>query len=95
MELEAMTFAEMVTSSVLARALALFILALVMIIAALVGGYDFFIGRTIPPEVVTIVGGGIGFAFAIVGVNYGVVLQPMTAKKAPAPASPDPQPPTP
>lgn len=90
-----MTFAEMVTSSVLARALALFILALVMVVAVLVGGYDFFIGRTIPPEIVTIVGGGIGFAFALIGVNFGLVLQPMPPKKAPVPASPDPQPPTP
>ena len=81
-------FSELVTSSVLARALALIILALVVIAAIVVGAVELLTGQAINPIIWTIAGTGLGTALSIVNINYGVVLQP-----SPPPAKP-PIPPT-
>lgn len=71
-----MNFSELVTSSVLARALALVILALVVIAAIVVGAIELIRGEAINPIIWTIAGTGLGTALSIVNINYGVVLQP-------------------
>lgn len=80
-----MTFSDMVAQSVLARAVAIIILAIVFLAAVGVGAFDLIVGRAIPPEINTIVGGGIGFSLTLVSINYGVILQP--AKKGAAPTT--------
>lgn len=76
-----MRFSEMVTSSVLARALALFLLAMIMLCAVLVATVDYLAGKEIPQLVTTVLGIGIGYAGTLIGVNFGVVLQPAEEKK--------------
>lgn len=84
-----MSFSNMVTSSVFARALALLILAFVMLAAIVVGAVELIRGQEVNPIIYTIIGVGIGTAGAIVNINFGVVLQPMKEttpeKAAPAP----------
>lgn len=81
-----MSFANMVTSSVLARALALFILFFVMILAICVGAYDLITARAIPDVVTTIAGAGLGYAVTMLGLNFGVMLSP-TPTPAAAPVA--------
>lgn len=71
-----MKFADMVTNSVLLRFLASLILFLTMLLALAIAAYDLIVNHPIPPEILTIVGTGLGAAFAILGINYGVILQP-------------------
>lgn len=75
-----MRFSESVTSSVLARALALFILSAVMICAIAIATADYLTSRPIPELVTTVLGIGIGYAGTLIGVNFGVVLQPAPAQ---------------
>lgn len=77
-----MNFGEMVTQSVLARALSLAVLALVMIAAIIVATVDLLSGHDIPAVVNTILSIGLGTAATMIGVNFGVILQP-----APKPGS--------
>lgn len=72
-----MTFSDMVTQSVFARALAIVILALVMVAAVVVAAVDLLQGHPVPDIIQTILGIGIGTAGTMIGVNFGVVLQPM------------------
>lgn len=76
-----MNFAEMVTSSVFARALALIIVALTVILAIIVGGVELLNGQQVSPIIWTVAGSGVTTAWTIVSINFGVVLQP-----APPPA---------
>jgi len=74
-----MNFSDMVTQSVFARALAIIILALVMVAALVIATVDLLTGRDVPGSVSTILGIGLGTAGTMVGINFGVVLQPMTS----------------
>ena len=74
-----MTFADMVTQSVFARALAIIVLALVMIAAIVVATFDLLTGRDINGTVTTILGIGIGTAGTMIGINFGIILQPLPA----------------
>lgn len=67
---------ELVTSSVLARALALLVLALALLAAILVAALDFLSGKNPPVEIINFLYFGLGAALTITGVNFGVVLQP-------------------
>lgn len=71
-----MNLSDMVTSSVLARGLALFMLALVFVLAVIVAFIDYLNGRAIPDLISGIIWTGLGLAGGIVGINFGVVLQP-------------------
>jgi hypothetical protein len=71
-----MQFSDMVTQSVFARVLALIILALVMVAAIIIATYDLLSGISVPQIVTTIIGIGVGTAGTMVGINFGVVLQP-------------------
>jgi len=66
----------MITHSVMVRGLAIGILALIMLGAIVIAFLDLVEGRDIPPIVQTIIGIGLGTAGTIIGVNFGVVLQP-------------------
>lgn len=72
-------FSELVTSSVLARALSLLILALALLAAIAVAAFDFMTGRAVPTEIINFLYFGLGAALTITGINFGVVLTP--AKK--------------
>lgn len=76
-----MNFSDMVTHSVLARGLALFMLALVFVLAVVVAFIDYLSLRPVPDLISGIIWGGIGLAGGIVGINFGVVLQPAPAIK--------------
>lgn len=86
-----MNFAEMVTNSVFARALALIILAMALVGAGIVAAFDYLSGHNPPAEIINFLYVGLGAALAITGINFGVVLQP-APKPAPAPAAPTPAP---
>lgn len=77
-----MNFSELVTSSVLLRALAIVILGLTVIAALIVGMVELLEHQAVNPIVWTIVGTGVVQALAVLNINYGVVLQP-----APKPAT--------
>lgn len=88
-----MNFSELVTSSVLARALAIIILALTFVAAIIVATVDLLQGKTLPSEIYTIIGTGLGAAGAVIGINFGVVLQPSpppikTPTSSPIPTTP-------
>lgn len=70
------SFSELVTSSVLARSCALIVLFLAMVLAMGIAAFDLISGRPIPGEVSALVSIGLGFALTILGINYGVILQP-------------------
>ena len=88
-----MNFAEMVTSSVFARALALLILATALLGAIIVAAIDYLTGHIVPPEILNFLYIGFGAALAITGINFGVVLQPAPKPAIPA-ATPAPVPAT-
>lgn len=88
-----MNFAELVTNSVFARALALIILAMALIGAGVVAAADYLTGHNPPTEIINFLYVGLGAALAITGINFGVVLQP--APKPAAPAAPAKQAPAP
>lgn len=71
-----MRFSELITQSVLARGLAIVFLFVLLLAAVAVAGYDLVIGHPLPQLVSTVLGGGIGYALTVAGVNYGVLLQP-------------------
>lgn len=71
-----MNFSTLVTSSVLARALALLVLALALIAAIVVAMFDFLTQRAVPDVIVQLLYFGLGAALTIAGVNFGIVLQP-------------------
>ena len=71
-----MNLASLVTSSVLARALALLILALALIAAIAVAAIDYLAGHNPPAEIVNFLYFGLGTALTITGINFGVVLTP-------------------
>lgn len=77
-----MSFSEMVTSSVLARALALFIVAVTVIVAILVGAVELLRGENVNPIIWAVAGSGVTTAWTIVSINFGVVLQPAPSKPA-------------
>lgn len=81
-----MNFSELVTSSVLARTLALLVLALALVSAIIVAAVDFLTGRAVPSEIINILYFGLGLALSITGINFGVVLTP--DKKEPVVAPP-------
>lgn len=81
-----MSFSNMVTQSILMRALAIFILAAVMGCALAIATVDYILGRAIPADISTILWVGVGYATTILGVNLGIVLQP--AKNATTPELP-------
>ena len=75
------TFSELVSSSVLARALALFILFFALV-GAIVVAVDFYLrGITPPAEIINFIYVGLGGALIVAGINIGIVLQPLAAKK--------------
>lgn len=74
-----MNFGELVTSSVFARALALFVLALALIAAVVIAFVDYLLGRAVPPDIWNVLYFGLGACLAVTGINFGVVLTP--AKK--------------
>lgn len=69
-------FSQLVISSVLARFLAIIILSIVMLCALVVATVDLLRGQMIPSAVTTIIGAGLGIAGTLVGINFGVTLQP-------------------
>lgn len=71
-----MNLSELVTSSVLARALALLILAISLLAAIVVAAIDYLSGRALPPEILNFLYFGLGAALTMTGINFGVVLQP-------------------
>lgn len=71
-----MTFPEMVTGSILVRFMAIIILFMVMIACIIVATVDLLLNRSIPSVICTILGVGIGTSGTLVGINFGVVLQP-------------------
>jgi hypothetical protein len=72
-----MKFAELVTGSILARFMAIILLSLVMLCAIIIAFIDLLINRSVPSIVITILGIGLGTAGTLIGVNFGVVLQPL------------------
>lgn len=86
-----MNFGELVKSSVLARALALFILAITAVCAIVIATVELLQGQAVNPVVWTIAGTALGTALSITNINFGVVLQPMPQPPAPA-AEPKPAP---
>jgi hypothetical protein len=70
-----MNFAELVTSSVLTRALAIVILALTAMLAIVIVGVELMQGQQPNPVLWTVAGIGLGQAGAILHINYGVLLQ--------------------
>lgn len=73
---EKMTFAELVTSSVLARGLALLILALALLGAIAVALFDLLLQRAVPQMLIDFIFMGLSAAFTVTGISFGVVLQP-------------------
>jgi len=69
-----MNFAELVTSSVLTRALALFLLFAVMLAAIAIAAFDLMTGQAINGDVISILTLGLGYALTILGLNFGVRL---------------------
>lgn len=74
-------FSELVTSSVLARALALFILFLALVGAILIAVDDYLRGIAPPAEIINFIYVGLGGALIVAGINIGIVLQPLITKK--------------
>lgn len=84
-----MNFSELVTSSVLTRALALFVLFAVMIAAIVIAAHDLLIGQPIPPDILSLLTLGLGYALTILGLNFGVRLsEPPHASAQTAEATP-------
>lgn len=81
-----MNFSELVTSSVLTRALALFLLFFIMVLAAVVVAYDYLTGHAIPAELWSGLTLGLGYALTILGLNFGVRLQENTPGQTTPPA---------
>lgn len=69
-------FGELVTSSVLARALALLVLFLSLVAAVAVAAVDFLKNQPVPTEIINFLYFGLGAALTITGINFGVVLTP-------------------
>lgn len=84
---EKMTFAELVTSSVLARGLSLLILALALLGAILVAMIDLLLQREIPQVLIDFIFMGLSTAITVTGISFGVVLQPSRGA-LPIPTSP-------
>jgi len=76
-----MNFPELVTSSVLARALALFILAAALIGAIVVAVVDYLTNRALPLEINNFLYFGLGLAALTAGINIGIVLTPTNKKE--------------
>lgn len=85
-----MSFAEMVTSSVFARALGLILVAITCLAAILIMTLDLALARDVPAVVWVILGTGLGTGGTLTSINYGVNLQPMTAKKVSSSLPPTP-----
>lgn len=68
-------FSELVTSSVLTRALALFVLFSAMIVAIVIAAYDLLTHQSIPTDVLSLLTLGLGYSLTVLGLNFGVRLQ--------------------
>jgi hypothetical protein len=71
-----MSFAQMVTGSILVRFMAIIVLFLIMLASIAVATVDLLINRSVPSIVCTVLGFGVGTAGTLIGINFGVVLQP-------------------
>lgn len=76
-----MSFSDMVTQSVFARAMAIIIVSLTCFSMIIVLTADLLMGREVPGVVWGILGTGFGTGGTLTAVNFGVLLQPMPPRK--------------
>lgn len=85
-----MKFSDMVTESVLLRAVSIIVLGYAMLAAVTVAMVDLMTGREVPSIIVTLIATGLTMAGTIAGINFGLILQ-VVKKPAPQTVTP-PQP---
>ncbi|MBE3567044.1 MAG: hypothetical protein IMW90_15095 [Thermogemmatispora sp.] len=71
-----MNFGELVQSSILARALALIIGCVIILLAAIAGFIEIIEGQQINQYILLVIGTGLGYALQVLGLTTGIVLSP-------------------